>query len=118
MAKTGTIKGIGVRASALTPILYKQGCGRDLLVDYSKLQNAAKKVSEGQADDSLTCVDLDFVACLFWALAYGADRVHVSANWQDFVESLDDSLLLYEAWPDVLSFWMASYETQSVSKKN
>lgn len=119
MAKVGTINGIGVRASALTPIIYKQGCGRDLLVDYSNMQADARRLIEEKhkKGKELSYIDLEFVACLFWALAYGEDKESVPKNWQDFIDGLDDPLTIYELWPEVIAFWASTQETTSIPKK-
>lgn len=116
-------KEVGLRATALTPRIYRHKIGRDIIQDMAKLQKAFNKASqlskdateEERQESQLSVVDLEIFENVAFVMARQYDQ-----NIPDSVEAwLDqfDTFSIYEVFPEILNLWMANNRTTSKAKK-
>ena len=126
MDKVLTISGkeVGLRATALTPRLYRHKIGRDIIQDMSQLQKAfakAAQISKDATDEEreaaqLSVMDLEIFENVAFIMARQYDQ-----NIPDTVESwLDefDTFSIYEIFPVILELWNLNNKTTAKPKKN
>lgn len=116
-------KEVCLRATALTPRIYRHKIGRDIIQDMAKLQKAFNKASqlskdateEERQESQLSVVDLEIFENVAFVMARQYDQ-----NIPDSVEAwLDqfDTFSIYEVFPEILNLWMANNRTTSKAKK-
>lgn len=126
MDKVLTISGkeVGLRATALTPRLYRHKIGRDIIQDMSQLQKAFAKsaqISKDATDEEreaaqLSVMDLEIFENVAFIMARQYDQ-----NIPDTVEAwLDefDTFSIYEIFPVILELWNLNNKTTAKPKKN
>ena len=126
MDKVLTISGkeVGLRATALTPRLYRHKIGRDIIQDMSQLQKAfakAAQISKDATDEEreaaqLSVMDLEIFENVAFIMARQYDQ-----NIPDTVEAwLDefDTFSIYEIFPVILELWNVNNKTTAKPKKN
>lgn len=126
MDKVLTISGkeVGLRATALTPRLYRHKIGRDIIQDMSQLQKAfakAAQISKDATDEEweaaqLSVMDLEIFENVAFIMARQYDQ-----NIPDTVEAwLDefDTFSIYEIFPVILNLWNLNNKTTAKPKKN
>lgn len=126
MDKVLTISGkeVGLRATALTPRLYRHKIGRDIIQDMSQLQKAfakAAQISKDATDEEreaaqLSVMDLEIFENVAFIMARQYDQ-----NIPDTVEGwLDefDTFSIYEIFPVILDLWNLNNKTTAKPKKN
>lgn len=126
MDKVLTISGkeVGLRATALTPRLYRHKIGRDIIQDMSQLQKAfakAAQISKDATDEEreaaqLSVMDLEIFENVAFIMARQYDQ-----NIPDTVEAwLDefDTFSIYEIFPVILELWNLNNRTTAKPKKN
>ena len=126
MDKILTISGkeVGLRATALTPRLYRHKIGRDIIQDMAKLQKAFAKVSqlsqdateEERQEAQFSVMDLEIFENVAFIMARQYDQ-----NIPDTVDAwLDqfETFSIYEIFPEILSLWNMNNKTTSKPKKN
>lgn len=126
MDKVLTISGkeVGLRATALTPRLYRHKIGRDIIQDMSQLQKAfskAAQISKDATDEEweaaqLSVMDLEIFENVAFIMARQYDQ-----NIPDTVEAwLDefDTFSIYEIFPVILELWNLNNKTTAKPKKN
>lgn len=126
MDKVLTISGkeVGLRATALTPRLYRHKIGRDIIQDMSQLQKAfakAAQISKDATDEEreaaqLSVIDLEIFENVAFIMARQYDQ-----NIPDTVEAwLDqfDTFSIYEIFPVILELWNLNNKTTAKPKKN
>lgn len=126
MDKVLTISGkeVGLRATALTPRLYRHKIGRDIIQDMSQLQKAfskAAQISKDATDEEreaaqLSVMDLEIFENVAFIMARQYDQ-----NIPDTVEAwLDefDTFSIYEIFPVILDLWNLNNKTTANPKKN
>lgn len=126
MDKVLTISGkeVGLRATALTPRLYRHKIGRDIIQDMSQLQKAfskAAQISKDATDEEreaaqLSVMDLEIFENVSFIMARQYDQ-----NIPDTVEAwLDefDTFSIYEIFPVILDLWNLNNKTTAKPKKN
>lgn len=126
MDKILTISGkeVGLRATALTPRLYRHKIGRDIIQDMSQLQKAfakAAQISKDATDEEresaqLSVMDLEIFENVAFIMARQYDQ-----NIPDTVEAwLDefDTFSIYEIFPVILELWNLNNKTTAKPKKN
>lgn len=126
MDKVLTISGkeVGLRATALTPRLYRHTIGRDIIQDMSQLQKAfakAAQISKDATDEEreaaqLSVMDLEIFENVAFIMARQYDQ-----NIPDTVEAwLDefDTFSIYEIFPVILDLWNLNNKTTAKPKKN
>ena len=126
MDKVLTISGkeVGLRATALTPRLYRHKIGRDIIQDMSQLQKSfakAAQISKDATDEEreaaqLSVMDLEIFENVAFIMARQYDQ-----NIPDTVEAwLDefDTFSIYEIFPVILELWNLNNRTTAKPKKN
>ena len=126
MDKVLTISGkeVGLRATALTPRLYRHKIGRDIIQDMSQLQKAFAKAAQISKDATeeereaaqLSVMDLEIFENVAFIMARQYDQ-----NIPDTVEAwLDefDTFSIYEIFPVILDLWNLNSKTTAKPKKN
>lgn len=126
MDKVLTISGkeVGLRATALTPRLYRHKIGRDIIQDMSQLQKAFAKAAQISKDATeeereaaqLSVMDLEIFENVAFIMARQYDQ-----NIPDTVEAwLDefDTFSIYEIFPVILDLWNLNNKTTAKPKKN
>lgn len=126
MDKVLTISGkeVGLRATALTPRLYRHKIGRDIIQDMSQLQKAFAKAGQMPKDATdeereaaqLSVMDLEIFENVAFIMARQYDQ-----NIPDTVEAwLDefDTFSIYEIFPVILELWNVNNKTTAKPKKN
>lgn len=113
-----------MRASALTPRLYRREFGRDLFRDMSGLLAAYKRrasLAENAAEEDITEADLEILGNLeiFENLAWiflkdGGEDVGSSPD--EWLNSLDGVFSVYEIMPAILELWGTTQTTTSSLK--
>ena len=117
-------KEVGLRATALTPRLYRHKIGRDIIQDMAKLQKSFFKASqlsrdateEERQEAQLSVMDLEIFENVAFIMARQYDQ-----NIPDTVEAwLDefDTFSIYEIFPEILSLWNMNNKTTAKPKKN
>ena len=102
---TAAGKSIKLKASALTPRLYRSHLGRDLLLDITTVIGKNKN----NAANVEVCENLAYI------MAYHADpSIGTIEEWLDGM----GVNAIYELMPEVLELWIDSTATTSVAKKN
>ena len=126
MDKVLTISGkdVGLRATALTPRLYRHKIGRDIIQDMSQLQKAfakAAQISKDATDEEreaaqLSVMDLEIFENVAFIMARQYDQ-NIPDNvdaWLDEFETFS----IYEIFPEILALWNMNNKTTSKPKKN
>ncbi len=134
MKKTITLDGksVQIEANALLPRLYRKEFGRDLMTDMRKLLDSvrisaealkkARKDPDGVAAElmadpaSMDDIDLSVMENITYLMLRSAGE-DVGESVEEWLESLEDSMAIYMAMPDVIEVWTASQKTTSKSKK-
>lgn len=106
---------IPMRASALIPRLYRVKFGRDLIRDMVALKNNCEK-SKDSDDDNLTVADLTIFENIAWLLAKHADP-NVPSDPDEWLDSIDGILSIYEVLPEILSMWSENLKQTSIPAK-
>lgn len=117
-------KKVGLRATALTPRLYRHKIGRDIIQDMAKLQKAFAKATqlsrdateEERQEAQLSVMDLEIFENVAFIMARQYDQ-----NIPDTVDAwLDqfETFSIYEIFPEILSLWNMNNKTTSKPKKN
>lgn len=117
-------KEVGLKATALTPRLYRHKFGRDMVSDMTKLKKAYRKATslpddatqEEKEDAQLSALDLEIFENAAWIMAMQYDAKKV-ANTPD--EWLDGFAVfsIYEVLPVIIELWQLNNATTSESKK-
>ena len=111
-------KEVGLRATALTPRLYRHKIGRDIIQDMAKLQKSFSKAAqlpqdateEERQEAQLSVMDLE----IFENVAFIMARQYDQDAWLDQF----DTFSIYEIFPEILSLWNMNNKTTSKPKKN
>lgn len=108
-------KKIGLRATALTPRLYRFKIGRDLIVDLNALKKSYEKASKNE-NEQLSITDLTIFENIAFIMAkqYNSELPQTPEEWLD---SLDEIFTIYELLPDILELWQLNQSTTSKLKK-
>ena len=105
---------IPMRASALVPRLYRVKFGRDMMRDLIRLKDKVKDASEDHSD--LDALDLTIFENVSWMLAKHANP-DVPDDPDEWLDSIEGVLSIYEALPQILALWSENMVTTSVPKK-
>lgn len=106
---------IPMRASALVPRLYRVKFGRDLIRDMVSLSDNYEKAKNSD-DGSLTVADLTIFEDIAWLLAKHADP-SVPSDPDEWLDSIDGVLSIYEVLPEILSMWSENMAQTSIPVK-
>lgn len=106
---------IEMRASALIPRLYRAKFGRDMIRDMKALQDSYNDAKDDE-EKNLTVTDLTIFENIAWLLAKHADP-DVPSDPDEWLDSIDGVLSIYEVLPEILSMWSENLHTTSVPAK-
>ena len=106
---------VPMRASALIPRLYRVKFGRDMIRDMTRLQ---KNMNEAKDDPevNLDAADLTIFENIAWMMARHADP-SVPSEPDEWLDSLDGVLSIYEALPQIIALWSDNIKTTSSLRK-
>lgn len=114
---------LGISASALTPFLYREKHNRDLAVDMRSIHKAVKaaKEKDGSETSQLSALDIRIVLYAGHTMAYEYARKHGEQLPPDdpfeWIETFDDTFLVYEIATPIFELWSESSKTLSKPKK-
>ena len=110
MRKTVTICGktLALENNALLPRQYRKEFGRDMMVDM-------RKMAEGYQKDPDN-VNMEVLENVTWLMLRAAGN-DVGDSVEEWLASLDDSLSVYLAMPDVVALWIKGLKTTAKPKK-
>lgn len=108
-------KKLGLKATALTPRLYRFKMGRDLIVDLNNLKKSFDKVSKNE-DEQLSVTDLTVFENIAYIMAkqFDGSLPNTADEWLD---SLDGAFTVYELLPSILELWQLNQATTAIPKK-
>lgn len=119
MAKSKTIQvgeqEITFRASALLPKLYRVKFGRDLIRDMTQLDKKIKRDSDGNIE-ALDEIDLTIFENFAWLMAKHQEK-SVPEDPDEWLDSIDGVLDIYQIFPELLALWGANLVTTSIPAK-
>lgn len=116
---------LGLRATALTPRLYRFKMGRDMIVDLNQLRNAYEKAEKAKTQDmteeemeqaQLTVTDLTIFENVAFIMARQYDK-SLPETPEEWLDSMDTVFTVYEIMPHILELWQAGQKTTSIPKK-
>lgn len=126
MDKVLTISGkeVGLRATALTPRLYRHKIGRDIIQDMSQLQKAFAKAAQISKDATveereaaqLSVMDLEIFENVAFIMARQYDQ-NIPDNVEAWLDEFD-TFSIYEIFPVILELWNLNNKTTAKPKKN
>ena len=117
-------RGVGFKATALTPRLYRHRMGRDIIQDLNKLKKAYNKAlslpdtatDEEKEDAQLSSLDLEIFENVAYIMAHQYDA-NVPNNPEDWLDEFK-TFSIYEILPSVLELWaMNEMQTAKPKKK-
>ena len=108
-------KDLGLRATALTPRLYRFKIGRDMIVDLNALKKSYDKVSKDE-EAQLTVTDLTIFENVAYIMAKQYDATLPSTP-EEWLDSMDTVFTIYELLPHILELWQLNQVTTSTPKK-
>lgn len=117
-------KELKMRASALTPRLYRFRFGRDIIQDINQLKKSFKRVNElpedateeERNDAQLSALDLTIFENVAYIMSKHADN-NQPDDPDEWLEQFD-MFSIYQVLPQILTLWNLSTATTSVPKKN
>lgn len=114
-------KEMGLKATALTPRLYRFKIGRDMIVDLNNLKKSYEKAlksknKESEEDVQLSVTDLTIFENIAFIMArqYDTSLPNTVDEWLD---SQDEVFTVYELLPHILELWQLNEKTTSVPVK-
>lgn len=117
-------KEIKMRASALIPRLYRIKFGRDMVRDMNQLRKAFEKATSVSSDATeeerqeaqLSAMDLTLFEDVAYIMAKHAGE-DLPDNPDDWLDSIEGVLSIYEILPSILELWQLTQKTTSIPKK-
>ena len=131
-------KEVGFRATALTPRLYRNKMGRDIVRDMAQLQSRfskaikarnLKKPKEDAADwqkkeyedaineAQMSVMDLEIFENVSWIMARQYDPDTVPDTPEAWLDSFDVPMSIYSVYPQIMKLWQLNQDTTSIPKK-
>ena len=119
---------LGLRASALTPRLYRIKFGRDMIVDlnnlkknFDKVRKSKEAAAEGAENDTADVIELSVLdLTIFENVAYIMARQYdktIPATVDEWLDSITAVFTVYEILPAILEMWQLNQQTTSVPAK-
>lgn len=113
-----------MRASALIPRLYRIKFGRDMVRDMNQLRQSFEKATrlspdateEERQDAQLSVLDLTLFENVAYIMVKHAGE-DVPDSPDDWLDSIDGVLSIYEILPAILELWQLNQQTTSIPKK-
>ena len=127
MEKTITINGkdYKMRASALTPRMYRYHLGRDIVQDMVQLEAAYKRAKDGLKKGAseeekrraqLSVTDLTIFENIAWIFMKQAGE-DVGNSPDEWLDSFEGVFSIYEVFPTVAELWQANNASTSTPRK-
>ena len=124
MKKTVIIGGkeLGLKATALTPRIYRFQFGRDMVVDMNQLkknfEKAVKSKQENETDEDaqLSAMDLTIFENVAFVMAKQFDP-SLPSTPEEWLDNQDTVFTVYQLLPHILELWQANQLTTSIPKK-
>lgn len=131
-------KEVGFRATALTPRLYRNKMGRDIVRDMAQLQSRLskaikarnlKKPKEDAADwqkkeyedaikeAQMSVMDLEIFENVSWIMARQYDHETIPDTPEAWLDSFDIPMSIYRVYPQIMELWQLNQGTTSTPKK-
>ena len=115
-------KELGLKATALTPRIYRFQFGRDMVVDMNRLKkNFEKAMKSKQADETeedvqLSVIDLTIFENVAFVMAkqYDPSLPDTPEQWLDEQETV---FTVYQLLPHILELWRLNQSTTAIPKK-
>lgn len=106
-------KKVSFKATALTPRIYRQKFGRDMIVDINTLRKSLVSAQDGDGFNSL---DLEIFENAAYTMAKQADASipATAEEWLDGFEMFN----IYNILPQLLELWRSNEATTATAKKN
>lgn len=108
-------KELGLRATALTPRLYRFKIGRDLIVDLNNLKKSFEKAKENE-DEQLSVTDLTVFENIAYVMAKQYDE-NLPKTPDEWLDGIDEVFTIYSILPDILELWQLNQATTAIPKK-
>ena len=117
-------KEVGLKATALTPRLYRHKFGRDMVSDMTKLKKAYRKATslpedatqEEKEDAQLSALDLEIFENAAWIMALQYDAKAVAKTPDEWLDEFA-VFSIYEVLPVIIELWQLNNATTSEPKK-
>lgn len=106
---------VPMRASALIPRLYRVKFGRDLIRDMTRLEKNMRAAKD-DPEVNMDAADLTIFEDIAYMMAKHADP-NVPEDPNDWLDSLNGVLSIYEALPQIIELWSSNIDTTSVPRK-
>ena len=131
-------KEVGFRATALTPRLYRNKMGRDIVRDMAQLQSRLSKAikarnlekpKEDAADwqkkeyedaikeAQMSVMDLEIFENVSWIMARQYDPETIPDTPEAWLDSFDIPMSIYRVYPQIMELWQLNQGTTSTPKK-
>lgn len=131
-------KEVGLRATALTPRLYRHKMGRDIVRDMAQLQSRFSKAIKAQhlekpkenaadwqkkeyedaiKEAQMSVMDLEIFENVSWIMARQYDPDTVPETPEAWLDSFDTAFSVYLVLPQILELWQLNQATTSIPKK-
>ena len=121
---------LGLKASALTPRLYRIKFGRDMIVDLNTLKSNYEKVTKRKVTqnmeinpdnpEELSVLDLTIFENVAFIMARQYNKAHslyVPETIEDWLDNMDEVFTIYEIFPDIMELWHLNQHTTAVPVK-
>lgn len=116
----GVNDSVGMRATALTPFLYRERFNRDLASDIANLQKAMKEAT-GDKAEQLAAADIRIFLNIAYTMAAQYAKAHgdqeLPRDPMEWLDTFDGVFSIYELCPAMFELWAESSEQLSHSKK-
>lgn len=114
---------VGFRTSALTPYIYRNLFGRDLITDLNKLEKAYKKAirlpedasEEERLDAQLSEMDLQIFARVAYVMAKQHDK-SLNCSIEEWLDGFE-TFSIYSIAGELLEMWKLDQQTTSIPAK-
>lgn len=113
MERAVTIDGreVKMRASALTPRLYRRYFGHDMMRDMNELIRNYQDADNNE----ITIPNLEVFENVAWLFLKEAGE-DVGESPEEWLDTLDGVFSIYEAMPTIIELWASNQATTSVPK--
>lgn len=117
-------KEVGLKATALTPRIYRHRIGRDMVSDMAKLRKAYNKAlsmpeeatEEEKREAELSVIDLEIFENAAWVMARQYDPENTAKTPEEWLDGFQ-TFSIYTVMPVILELWALNNVTTSQPKK-
>lgn len=115
-------KELGLKATALTPRIYRYKFGRDMVVDMNKLKKNFEKATKSRQEDEteedvqLSVLDLTIFENVSYIMAKQYDP-SIPETPEEWLDSQDTVFTVYQLLPHILELWQVNQHTTAIPKK-